>query len=143
MLGQALMSWQSPFSQLSTFRREMDELFSRFFGDWERAAMPGAGMGMESSPQLESYVHGNTLLFRLDLPGVDPKDVDLTVEGSQLLIKGERKPSAQYQAHAEGAQCLHSEVRYGRFARTMPLPATLATKKVPIAVEGEGRTPLK
>jgi HSP20 family protein len=160
-----LTTW-SPFQSLSSFRRDMDELFSRFFGDWERGGAAWAPLSAGYSPQIESYVDGNTLLIRADLPGVEPKDVEITVEGNQLTLKGERKVSQEQKEHQEGAHCLHSEVRYGSFVRTfalpegvkadavqaryhngvlevsIPLPAAMATKKVPIQIQGEGRKQL-
>jgi HSP20 family protein len=43
------------------------------------------------SPQVESYTEGTTLHLKADLPGIDPQAVELTVEGTQLTLKGERK----------------------------------------------------
>jgi HSP20 family protein len=157
MLGRALMSWQSPFSQLSSFRREMDELFNRVFGDWERAGTQWAPLSTSYAPQIESCVRENTLYIKADLPGMDPKDVEITVEGNQLTLKGERKAEHEGQ---EG-NYLHREVRYGSFVRTftipdgvkaedvhasyrngvlelsVPLPESMLPKKVNIAVEGQ------
>jgi HSP20 family protein len=156
MLGRALMSWQSPFSQLSTFRREMDDLFTRVFGDWERAGTPWAPLSTSYTPQIESCVRENTLYIKADLPGIDPNDVEVTVEGTQLTLTGERK--AEHEGHE--SNYFHREVRYGGFVRTftipegvkaedvqasyrhgvlelsVPLPEAMLPKKVNIAVEG-------
>ncbi len=115
MLGRELTTWQHPFGLLSSFRRDVDELFNRFFGDGERAGTQWAPLGY--SPQVESYTEGNTLHIKADLPGIDPNAVEITVEGNQLTLKGERK--MEHEAK-EGA---YREVRYGSFVRTFPLPA--------------------
>jgi len=145
----------SPWRGLSAFRRDMDELMNRFFGDWEREGTPWFSFG--EYPRMESYVEGNTLMVKADLPGVEPHEVEITVEGNRLTIKGERKASRE-QKHED---YLHREVSHGTFARTMalpegvkaeevqasyhngvlevsiPLPAAVAPKKVPVEVQGE------
>jgi HSP20 family protein len=150
-----LTTW-TPFHSLSSFRRDMDELFTRFFGDWERAGTPWASMSQGYAPRIESYVDGNTLRIKADLPGVDPQDVELTVEGTQLTLRGERKAHQERQ----DSPYLQQEVQYGTFARvfmlpqgvkaedvhatyrngvlevSVPLPASLVSKKVPVQIEG-------
>ena len=95
--------------------------------------------------------------MRADLPGIDPKDVEVTVEGNRLTLRGERK--AEHEGKEGGY--LQREVRYGSFARSftipegvkaediqakyhngvlelsMPLPAELLPKKVNIEIEGQ------
>jgi HSP20 family protein len=157
MLGRELLSGPSPLARLSSLPREMDDFFTQAFGDWERAGTLWASL--RYYPQVESYTEGNTLHLKADLPGIDPKAVEITVEGTQLTLKGERK--AEHAAQ-DGT---YREVRYGSFARTftlptgvkaedvqasyrngvlelaIPLPAERLPKKVPIAVESpaEGR----
>jgi hypothetical protein len=100
---------------------------------------------------------GRTPLYiKADLPGIDPRDVEITVEGTQLTLKGERK--AEHEGHE--SNYFHREVRYGGFVRTftipegvkaedvqatyrngvlelsVPLPGAMLPKKVNIAVEG-------
>ena len=69
------------------------------------------------APAIEFFVRKDEVVIRADLPGIDPKNVELTVEGDRLTIKGERKT-----VH-EDADRLYREVSYGRFERTIPLPA--------------------
>ena len=67
-------------------------------------------------PMVESFIRGEELIVRADLPGIDPKHVELSVEGGRLTIKGERKMVD------EGEGRLYREVRYGAFERTIALP---------------------
>ena len=151
-----LVTW-SPFRSLGSLRRDMDDLFNRFFNDWERDFSPWFQHAGGDYLPVESYVDGNTLVIKADLPGVDAKDIQVSVEGNQLTIKGERKAR---QEHKQG-DYFHQEVRYGSFARTMvlpegvnademkaryhngvleismPAPASMVSKKVPIEVSGE------
>jgi len=125
MVGRALTPWQTPFSPLSPLRREMDELFSRFFSDGEQgSAWMAPSLGYV--PQTESWVQDHTLHIKADLPGIDPQDVEVTVEGTRLTLKGERKAEHGGQ---EG-DYVHREVRYGSFVRTFTIPEGVKAEDV-------------
>jgi HSP20 family protein len=132
-------------------------MFSLFVSDWERSEKPRPLMPMQYVPQIASYVDGTHLCIRADLPGVNPKEVELTVKDNQLTLKGERKAEQKQQ----NGNRLSQEVHYGSFARTftlpegvaaeelqahyhngvlevtIPLPAAKLTKKIPIQIKGE------
>jgi HSP20 family protein len=110
----ALAPWR-PFGELSTLHHEIDDLFSRFFGE-EEGRWPFA---MGTAPTVESFLRGNELVVRADLPGIDPKEVELAVEGDRLTIKGERKKIDEKKRANE----FYREVSYGCFERTVALPA--------------------
>jgi HSP20 family protein len=127
MLSRELISWQSPFTRLSSVRREMDDFFTQVFGNWERAGTQWAPwMSGGYVPQMESYVRDNTLYLKADLPGIEPKEVELTVEGHQLTLKGERKAEHE----AKEGEYTHREVRYGSFVRTFTLPEGVKAEDV-------------
>ena len=69
-------------------------------------------------PSIESYIKEGNFVIHAELPGIDPKDVDISVVGDQLTIKGERKASKE----AKREDYLLSEVHYGSFERTLTLP---------------------
>lgn len=87
----ALSPWRSPFQSLRSFRREMDELLDRLFGGWKQGRTRWFPLTAENAPQIESSVEGNHLLLKADLPGVEPKNVKIMVEGNRLTSQGERK----------------------------------------------------
>jgi HSP20 family protein len=141
---------------LDRFRRDFDDLFDRFLGG-RLTRSPGSG------PALESYVDSGKLIVRADLPGVDPKDVEITATGDQLTIRGKRE-----QQHEEkGRDFLHREVAYGSFERviklpggvnpdqikaaynkgvlelTVPLPEQARTRKVPIQATSDASSGTK
>ncbi|MHC4198330.1 MAG: Hsp20/alpha crystallin family protein [Planctomycetota bacterium] len=115
-----LRKWD-PFGELSTFHRDVDELFRRTFG----GLIPGLSRG-EWYPVAECYMEGEKFLVRADLPGIDPKDVDISIIGNQLIIKGERKIRKE-EKEAEKYFC---EVSYGSFERTLTLPEGVDTGNV-------------
>ena len=151
----ALSTWQIPFRRFNT-PREMDEFFSLVLGNWEQARMPDRSVPSGYIPQSESYLDETAFHIKADLPGIDPHDIELTVNDNQLTLKGERKV-AQEQPNGNRLQ---REVRYGAFARTftlpegvkaeevharyhngvleitMPLPTAKLPKKVPVQIEG-------
>jgi HSP20 family protein len=103
----------SPLRELDRFRRDFDDLFDRFLGGRLSRQSPGNG------PALESYVDSGKLIIRADLPGVDPKDVEITATGDQLTIRGKR----EQQREEKGRDFIHREVAYGSFERTIKLPS--------------------
>jgi HSP20 family protein len=108
-----------PFDAL---RREMNRLFF----DFERE-LPGAEQdsGPSAFPRASLEDAGSQLLVRLEVPGVDQKDIELSVDGSTLTLKGERKeqPLEGYSVHRKERSAF-------RFARSFSLPAKVDSEKV-------------
>jgi HSP20 family protein len=103
------------------------------FGEWldwpDLFASLGAfrGMPAELTIGIEEFMDGDTLVIRADLPGIDPaKDLELTVDDGVLHIHAERRE----QTGAEGKQGYRSELRYGAFTRSLPLPAGASDKDI-------------
>jgi HSP20 family protein len=111
----ALAPWR-PFRELSTLHEDIDELFSRFFG--EERFWPTTPRWSTSLPAVESFVRNGELVVRADLPGIDPKKVELAIEGRRLMLRGERE--AKEERHEK--DYLFREVSYGRFERAIDLP---------------------
>ncbi len=109
--------------ELSTLHREMDELFDRFFG---RAEMWSGLTGGAVSPAVDYSLEGGRLDIRVELPGVDPKDVDISVTGNLLTIKGERKEEKEVKEE----DYYMREIGVGRFERTLALPEGVNTDKI-------------
>jgi HSP20 family protein len=113
MFGE-LMRW-NPSDELSSWHRDIDDLFSRFFG------CPETSLG-GWVPRIETYRNDNEYVFRLDLPGVDPKQVQLHAQGNVLSISGERKREQKGQDY--------QETSYGKFQRSLTLPQGVETDKI-------------
>ena len=109
-----LMRW-NPSEELSSWHRDIDDLFGRFFG---RTESPAGGW----VPRLEACRKENDYVVRVDLPGVDPKDVSVQAEGNVLMISGERK------SEETGAE--YRETFYGKFERSVALPQGVETDKI-------------
>jgi HSP20 family protein len=109
-----LENW-SPSRQLDRFRRDLDELMERLTGDfpWSKRQQP-----VISVPPIESFVEGDKLTIRVDLPGIDPKDVELTVVGDMLTIRGSREEKHE----TKKPHFIRRELSYGSFERSIELP---------------------
>ena len=76
---------------------------------------------MRDVPSIEVADEGDALLIRVEVPGVDPNDLDVELTPQHLTVRGEIRQSTQ-----SGDQGVyHSERRYGRFQRTIPLPSAV------------------
>ena len=104
-------SWWDPWEEM---RQEMDRLLQPFGGNRE-----GEGHGLRGwTPQIDVSERNNELVVRADLPGVDPKDVDITVRDDTLILSGEKREEKE-----DNERNVHRVERFvGRFYRAIPLP---------------------
>src|SRR6201992_4337485 len=95
--------------------RELDRLTQQMLGTAARpAAMP-----------MDAYRHGDSFYICLDLRGIDPGPIDLTVEQNVLTVRADRGPT-----QANGAQMIVAERPYGTFTRQVFLGETLDTENI-------------
>ncbi len=119
----SLTPWR-PMRDLETLERRMADLFERFWGPSERERSVWGTEGL--APAIESKVENGNLIVKADLPGIDPKEVSISVLGNQLTIEGERKREEK----KEEKDYFYQEVSYGKFSRTIPLPEGAEADKV-------------
>jgi HSP20 family protein len=118
----ALVPWR-PFEELSTLRREMDRLWERFFGELPRLQLTSAPW----TPRLDMSETKDSLTIKAELPGLEAKDVEVSLSGDTFVIKGEKR-----QEKEEKDEQRHlAERTYGAFSRMMRLPAPVAADKIP------------
>jgi HSP20 family protein len=107
---------------LAELRHEMDRLFDAFFRGDDLEDGPGSLW----TPAVDVEEHGNQVTVRAEVPGVDPKDLEISVLGDRLTVSGEKRET---QERTEG-DVYHREVRYGSFRRSVQLPAGVDPEKV-------------
>ena len=113
-----LMRRPTSFPAFSSLREEMDQMMSRFFG--QPFEMPTAWM-----PPLNMEEKDNEVVVTVELPGIDAKDVSVSVDDRDLVISGEKKTT-----HTEKKPSYRfEEIRYGSFYRRIPLPADVMADK--------------
>jgi HSP20 family protein len=126
----ALTSWK-PMRELDPLSGRMDDMFDRltrgFFGPgWGERPRAEAGVW---EPAIECHLENSNLIVRADLPGVEAKDVNISVLGTELTIEGERKRDTK---EDEGGY-FYQELPYGKFVRKMALPEGIDADKVKTA----------
>lgn len=106
----SISRWE-PFSELVSLRDAMDRLFEDSF------VRPGGARTGERALTLpvDAYATEGELVITASIPGVDPKDVKITIEGDMLTIQGEIKPPV------ENVNYLFQERRYGPFYRQLQI----------------------
>jgi len=113
-------------STLASLRADMDRLFDAFvrepFGalDW-----PARGAG-DWSPAIDLAETDTEYTVRAELPGLDPKDLDISVTENQLVLSGEKKETVERREKGY----YHSESRFGSFRRSIALPGAIDSTKV-------------
>lgn len=107
-------------SPLNYFRSEMDNLFDRFFnGPWDLAT--NGGMPTMQWPSLDVTETDDEVVVRAEVPGVEPKDIDVTLSGQTLTLSGEKKGSSE----KKGENFHHTERFFGSFRRMIELPSAV------------------
>src|SRR5262249_20678217 len=101
-------------------RPKCADLSSRFLGT-EGGESRDPFWGELSAPAVDTEVRNGKLIVTADLPGMDPKSVEVSVSGDRLTIQGERK--AEHEDTEDGG--FYRELRYGRFERTVRLPGPI------------------
>ncbi|RUM88452.1 MAG: Hsp20/alpha crystallin family protein [Thermodesulfatator sp.] len=114
-----LMVWR-PLQEL---RREIDRLWEEFFG---RARVPERWEGWEWAPAVDVSETDEAVVVRADVPGLDPEDLEITLSGNTLVIKGEKKKEEEERRE----NFYRVERVYGSFLRTVDLPAEVEADKV-------------
>lgn len=145
---------QRPEPLLPPPQWDLDTMFNRFVTQWERF-FPGWLRPSGWDPTTEVIVEGETLRFKIALPGFSPHDIEILVIGNQIVIKGEHTAPAQdgfklFSALSsrrferifplpEGVQAdqLTAHVQDGVLEISMPTPKGMTPRRVPIEVREE------
>jgi len=115
MNGFGWQSWWNPWQRLREMQREMDRLFGDFVGP------VGAAF-----PPVNVYTDNEGATVTAELPGVEPKDLDISVRDRTLVLRGERKaPEGD-----DDERWLRRERAFGQFTRSVDLPFAVDTDKV-------------
>ncbi len=114
---------RDPFAALREITSELDRVFEDPFGrHWPRADWPSlrAVSPREAgwAPQIDVFERNNSLITRIDLPGVKKEDVKVEVADGHLAISGERKSEREEKKD----NVFRSERSCGSFYRAVPLP---------------------
>ncbi len=115
------------FNQLFDLRQTFDQLFNRFLSTAVPADQESSAI-LSAIPPIESWVDPSTKEYHVSvaLPGVDPNEVQVRLQGTELTIEGEHQQSDR----KKNANYLEREFSFERFQRTIELPEAIDTQKV-------------
>ena len=115
-----------PENALVQLRREMDTLFDRFFHNpWGHSGFDLSLAGL-TTPRTDLADTENQVTVTMELPGVQPEDVDIRITGGVLTIHGEKREEKE-----EKKKNVHfTERSFGSFQRSVQLPSTIDPDQV-------------
>jgi len=114
-----------PFRDLVTIQDRMNRLFSEAFRG-TRAGDEDWGLGGSWAPAVDILEQDGNIVLKAELPGVDPKDVEVRVENNTLTLRGERRLDNETQRE----NYHRVERSYGTFTRSFSLPNVVDTEKI-------------
>jgi len=122
-----LRPWR-PFRDLEEMERRFDDLLG-----WQSLPVAWTRMPtqVEWLPPIEMFEKDDKFIVKAELPGIDKEEIDVSVVGETLTIKGERK--AETEVKEESYHCC--ERSYGSFVRSITLPSAVDTKKIEASLE--------
>jgi HSP20 family protein len=116
----ALVRW-TPFSEIDRLQRQMNRLFE----DSWMTSLRGEDDFM-SAPAVEISETDEAVLVKLEIPGMEAKDLNVEVTKNSVVIQGERKQEQK----SEENGVTRSEFRYGKFERVIPLAVAIDNQNV-------------
>jgi HSP20 family protein len=111
-----------PFQEFETLQEEINRLFTI-----ARAPEPQGIFERAFSPAVDVIENAEGFEVLCDVPGIQIEDIEISIAGSVLTLKGEKKPAAH---DGNGADRFRGEMREGRFQRTLQLPLAVDPERV-------------
>jgi HSP20 family protein len=126
-----LANRENLYRDLFDFRRDFDHIFNRFLGHWPSHSGMSSGSSSSTTsliPAVNAYVDRNDKKFhsQVALPGVDPKEINIQVQGDVLLISGRHEVKNE----SSNADVVYREWMFDSFEREIPLPESVDRDKI-------------
>src|SRR5260370_11814213 len=115
----AITRWD-PFREVVALQNRVNSVFSEM-NDGDSPTTTGSFV-----PAVYVYEDSKKVVLKLEVPGIDEKDLDVRVENNTLTVKGERK----FEKEEKEENFHRIERRYGSFYRAFTLPSTVDTEHV-------------
>ena len=112
-----------PFREFSTLQDRMNRLFRESYGPEGREESLTT---TTFAPPVDVYEDEHTVTLKIEVPGIDEKDIDVRIENNVLTVHGERK----FEREEKEENFRRVERQYGSFTRTFTLPTTVDAEKV-------------
>ena len=116
-----LTRWD-PFREFSTLQDRMNRLVRDSFGDGREEALATSSF----APAVDVYEDEHNVTLKIEVPGVEEKDIDVRIENNTLTVHGERK----FEKEEKEENYRRVERQYGSFTRSFTLPNTVDAESV-------------
>jgi len=116
-----LTRWD-PFREFNTLQDRMNRLFHDSYGEGREEALSTGNF----APPVDVYEDEHNVTLKIEVPGIDEKDIDVRIENNTLTVHGERK----FEKEEKEENYRRVERQYGSFTRTFTLPNTVDTENV-------------
>ena len=116
-----LTRWD-PFREFTTLQDRMNRLFRDSFGSESQEALNSTSF----APAVDVYEDEHNVTLKIEVPGIDEKDIDVRIENNTLTVHGERK----FEKEEKEENFRRVERQYGSFTRSFTLPNTVDSEKV-------------
>jgi len=116
-----LARWE-PFREFTTLQDRMNRLFRDSFGEGSEEALTTGTF----APAVDVYEDEHNITLKIEVPGIDEKDIDVRIENHTLTVHGERK----FEKEEKEENYRRVERQYGSFTRSFTLPNTVDAEKV-------------
>jgi HSP20 family protein len=121
-----LTRWE-PFRELSTLQDRINRAFRESYtGQYQGNDRDDSLTTSSFAPAVDVYEDEHQVTLKIEVPGIDEKDIDVRVEGNTLTVHGERK----IEKEEKEENYRRVERQYGSFTRNFTLPTTVDSEKV-------------
>jgi HSP20 family protein len=110
-----------PYREFATLQDRLNRLFQNSFGESQDSLTTSS-----FSPAVDVYEDEHTVNLKIEVPGIDEKDLDIRVENNTLTVHGERK----FEKEEKEENFRRVERQYGSFTRSFTLPQTVDSENV-------------
>src|SRR5881409_2398394 len=117
----AVLTRWDPFREFSTLQDRMNRLFQQSYGDREEALTTST-----FAPAVDVYEDEHNVTLKIEVPGIDEKDIDVRIENNTLTVHGERK----IEKEKKEENFRRVERQYGSFTRSFTLPSSVDSGQV-------------
>jgi HSP20 family protein len=111
-----------PYRELNTLQDRVNRLFHDSFTEGRDESLATSSF----APAVDVYEDEHNVTLKIEVPGIDEKDIDVRIENRTLTVHGERK----FEKEEKEENYRRVERQYGSFSRTFTLPNTVDTESV-------------
>jgi HSP20 family protein len=116
-----LTRWD-PIREFTTLQDRMNRLFQHSYGDGREEALSTTTF----APAVDVYEDEHNVTLKIEVPGIEEKDLDIRVENNTLTVHGERK----FEKEEKEENYRRVERQYGSFTRSFTLPNTVDSESI-------------